>query len=162
MCFSHPLKTGLFKSSICPATQHSLGTKFRHLVVKIALLFFFSIIFPKLLSSLLLHFFLSIYPWLTWFPRGQINDTILDCKSVIVITIRYIFCSNQYLYGVGGCSARVVTLHAAPILLLVAHNNYQLAFLVFGHPYNRGKLKMALGGYNIFYHVRFLGTSYKV
>jgi len=53
---------------------------FRHLVVKIALLFVFSIIFPNSLPSLLFHFFLRIYPWLTWFPWSQIKDTILGLQ----------------------------------------------------------------------------------
>jgi len=51
--------------------DYSLGAKFRHLVVKIAVLFVLSIIFPKSLPSPLLHFFLSIYPWSSWFPWGQ-------------------------------------------------------------------------------------------
>jgi len=74
--------------------NYSLGTKFRHLVVKIALLFVLSIIFPNLLSSPLLHFFLSVYPWLTKVDRVRSMILFLDCESVIVITIRYIFCSN--------------------------------------------------------------------
>jgi hypothetical protein len=96
-------------------------------VVKIALLFVFSI-FPNLLSSPLLHFFLSIYPWSTWFPWVRSMILFLDCKSVIIITLRYIFCSNQYLYGVGGVQlgwSHIYSLSPRPSLVFPFHYYYK-------------------------------------
>jgi len=57
--------------------DYSLGTEFAQLVVKIAPLLVLSVILPNPLPIMLLPFFLSIFPWLTWFPWGQINYSIL-------------------------------------------------------------------------------------
>jgi len=45
------------------------------------------IVILVIVSFVLLYFFMIVF---------------LHCESVMVITIRYIFCSNQYLYVVGG------------------------------------------------------------
>jgi len=88
--------------------NYSLGAKFRHLVVKIALLFVLSIIFPNLLPSLLLHFFLSIYPWSTWFPWGQINDIIIGLQiSHHHYNKMYILFKSIFKWG-GGVSGQTV------------------------------------------------------